>query len=48
MSPTSLPATSRAMMALLLFAVLGKITDGLLSALFAPLLRWQDVYAGGR
>lgn len=33
--------------AILLFAVLGKITDGLLSALFAPLLRWQDVYAGG-
>lgn len=34
--------------AILLFAVLGKITDGLVSALFAPLLRWQDVYAGGR
>ncbi|MFY8115876.1 MAG: ABC transporter permease [Rhabdaerophilum sp.] len=34
--------------AILLFAVLGKITDGILSALFAPLLRWQDVYAGGR
>lgn len=34
--------------AILLFAVLGKITDGLLSALFAPFLRWQDVYAGGR
>ncbi|WP_284177921.1 ABC transporter permease [Rhabdaerophilum sp. SD176] len=33
--------------AILLFAVLGKITDGLLSALFAPFLRWQDVYAGG-
>ena len=34
--------------AILLFAVLGKLTDGLVTALFAPLLRWQDVYAGGR
>lgn len=34
--------------AILLFAVLGKVTDGVLSAAFAPLLRWQDVYAGGR
>lgn len=34
--------------AILLFAVLGKITDGLLSAGFKPFLRWQDVFAGGR
>jgi sulfonate transport system permease protein len=34
--------------AILLFAVLGKLTDGLVTALFSPLLRWQDVYAGGR
>lgn len=31
--------------AILIFAVLGKITDGLLAAASAPLLTWQDAFA---
>lgn len=34
--------------AILVFALLGKAADGLLVALFAPFLRWRDVYQGGR
>jgi sulfonate transport system permease protein len=34
--------------AILTFAVLGKLSDGLLAAATAPFLRWVDVYSGGR
>jgi sulfonate transport system permease protein len=34
--------------AILTFAVLGKLSDGLLAAIAAPFLRWVDVYSGGR
>jgi len=34
--------------AILVFALLGKAADTLLVALFAPFLRWRDVYRGGR
>lgn len=33
--------------AILVFALLGKLADGLLVALFKPFLRWQDSYRGG-
>jgi sulfonate transport system permease protein len=36
------------MAAIVVFALLGKLTDGLLVAAFTPLLRWQDAYDGGR
>jgi sulfonate transport system permease protein len=31
--------------AILIFAILGKFTDWLLSAIAAPFLRWQDTFA---
>jgi len=34
--------------AIVVFALLGKSTDTLLVAAFAPLMRWQDAYEGGR
>lgn len=34
--------------AILTFAVLGKLSDGLLAAAAAPFLRWVDLYSGGR
>lgn len=34
--------------AIIVFAVLGKLADALLVAATAPVLRWQDAYAGGR
>ncbi len=34
--------------AILTFAVLGKLSDGLLATIAAPFLRWVDVYSGGR
>ena len=34
--------------AIVVFALLGKATDAVLVAGFAPLLRWQDAYEGGR
>ncbi|MVA71746.1 ABC transporter permease subunit [Agrobacterium vitis] len=34
--------------AILAFAVIGKLSDALLVALTAPLLRWQDAYGGDR
>ncbi|MEE3624335.1 ABC transporter permease [Nitrospirillum sp. BR 11752] len=34
--------------AILVFALLGKMADALLVALFKPALRWQDAYQGGR
>ena len=34
--------------AIIVFALLGKASDTLLVAAFAPLMRWQDSYEGGR
>ncbi|PCF95570.1 ABC transporter permease [Vreelandella nigrificans] len=33
--------------AIIVFAVIGKLTDGLIVTLSAPFLRWQDNFAGG-